>query len=857
MKRLNRYNAFLPGRFSFKKMIAAFFIGVLLVLAIIFFLFQKNKKIASDNALSVEHTYEVLAVAEKINTYVNEMQSGARGYIISGDENYLPLFNTSSDSLSKEINKFSALTKDNSTQQLRADTLRTIRNNYITSKRELINIRKPQGFQVVQQIFALDTGKLMIDKMRLVINEMKQEEDRLLEERKAAQGKGIRQTSLMTLFLFIGIGLLLLFAFLGIYYNTKARDKAETALRESEEFVKAIINNTSSPITIRDIKGRYVLVNRPVTKLLRHEENEIIGKSSYDFLPKEIAELAKKADDKCIREASTTHDEISLALEDGVHYFSVNRFPLFGNDGKVNAVGTLSTDITTIKKAEEQIREMNAKLEKLVKEKTKEVIEKETQYRFLIENMREGIQVLGFDWRYVFVNKAVVHQSKYLKEELLQRTIMENYPGVEGTELFRVLKICMEERIPQLMESEFVFPDGTREWFELSIQPVPEGIFILSMDITERKKSEEKLNASESRFRSIIEQFPYPVVTYTPEGDYIAANKAWETMWKYKREDVIGYNIRKDPQMISSGLSVTVEKAFAGEVATSEPYLYDPAVIGHNSPRRWMQMTLYPLKNDKDRILEVILILLDITENKEAEEKLKKYAEQLQSSNTELERFAYIASHDLQEPLRMVGSFLNLLEVELGDKLGETAKSYVTFAVDGAARMKVLVNDLLHYSRVGTNREAFTNFDLNEIMVYVLRVHDQEIQNTEALIKLSPLPTVTGNKALISQLLINLLGNALKYRSKKQPVIEIGYTEENDSQVFFVKDNGIGIDPKFFDKIFIIFQRLHTKGEYPGTGIGLAICKRIIEVHKGNIWVESKENEGSTFYFSIPKSINT
>jgi len=244
----------------------------------------------------------------------------------------------------------------------------------------------------------------------------------------------------------------------------------------------------------------------------------------------------------------------------------------------------------------------------------------------------------------------------------------------------------------------------------------------------------------------------------------------------------------------------------------------------------------------------------DITERIKAEEELKKYAEDLKSSNAELEQFAYIASHDLQEPLRMVSSFLQLLEKKYKGQLDETAEKYINFAVDGAGRMKTLIQALLMYSRVGNNKEDFTTVDLNEVALYATKVIEEDIKKNQAVIIVSPLPVITANNSLISQLFINLITNAIKYHGDIKPEIEVGYSEDKSNYTFFVKDNGIGIDPKFFEKIFIIFQRLHNKDEYSGTGIGLAICKKIVEIHNGKIWVESEVGKGSTFYFSIPKT---
>ncbi|HYC28681.1 MAG TPA: ATP-binding protein, partial [Chitinophagaceae bacterium] len=250
----------------------------------------------------------------------------------------------------------------------------------------------------------------------------------------------------------------------------------------------------------------------------------------------------------------------------------------------------------------------------------------------------------------------------------------------------------------------------------------------------------------------------------------------------------------------------------------------------------------------------------DITQRKEAElrlqqlnEDLQQRAAELKASNAELERFAYVASHDLQEPLRMVTSFLGLLNKKHNNDFDETSKKYIHYAVDGAERMKGLIQDLLHYSRLGSSAEKPTAVNLQEVMRDILHDFTALIQESDALINVETLPVVQGNKTQLSQLFQNLVGNALKYRGKEQPRIHVQRKEEETHWLFSVKDNGIGIDPKYFDKIFVIFQRLHNKDLYGGTGIGLAVCKKIVENHGGRIWVESSSGQGSTFYFTLNK----
>ncbi|MBC7565514.1 MAG: histidine kinase, partial [Pedobacter sp.] len=241
---------------------------------------------------------------------------------------------------------------------------------------------------------------------------------------------------------------------------------------------------------------------------------------------------------------------------------------------------------------------------------------------------------------------------------------------------------------------------------------------------------------------------------------------------------------------------------------------------------------------------------------KELNESLEKRASQLATSNAELESFAYVASHDLQEPLRMVSSFLQLIEKRYKDKLDQKAHEYIRFAVDGAERMKGLILDLLEYSRVNSRKEQKEIVDLNEVATTLELTYKQVVQTAEGMLEIDELPRVLGNKVQLMQLFQNLVSNALKYKSNRPPVIKISVEEKAGYYQFAVSDNGIGIEERFFSKIFIIFQRLHNKNDFSGTGIGLAICKKIVEIHAGSIWVESTPGLGSTFYFTLPSNTN-
>jgi signal transduction histidine kinase len=242
----------------------------------------------------------------------------------------------------------------------------------------------------------------------------------------------------------------------------------------------------------------------------------------------------------------------------------------------------------------------------------------------------------------------------------------------------------------------------------------------------------------------------------------------------------------------------------------------------------------------------------EITERKRAEEMLEEQAQELARSNAELEQFAYVASHDLQEPLRMVTSHLQLLEQRYKGKLNANADEFIAYAVDGATRMQMTIEDLLAYSRVGMWDVDFEPTDCEAVLDRTLANLQVAIEESGAVVTHDPLPTVMADDLQLSQVFQNLIGNAIKFRDEEPPRVHVSAQPEGDEWVFSVCDNGIGIDPEDADCIFEVFQRLHTWAEYPGTGIGLAICKKIVERHGGRIWVESQPGKGSTFYFTIP-----
>ncbi|MGD9100886.1 MAG: PAS domain S-box protein, partial [Anaerolineae bacterium] len=366
------------------------------------------------------------------------------------------------------------------------------------------------------------------------------------------------------------------------------------------------------------------------------------------------------------------------------------------------------------------------------------------------------------------------------------------------------------------------------------------------VDITQRKQMEEALRESEEHYRTLFESVPIGIGLATLDGKILAHNEAMHKMTGYSEsefEQVKLANTYQHPQ----------ERDLLLERLRADGFVQDFEVklrrkdgtIYHAS----LTVTLVTL-GGKDAILTMAQ---DITARVRADEQLRHYAAELERSNRELQQFAQIVSHDLQEPLRMVSSYLQLLERRYEGQLDQDADDFIAFAVDGATHMQDLVKDLLAYSRVGTHGRSFEPTDCQVILEQVLSNLQIALEESDATVTHDPLPVLVADGIQLVQLFQNLIGNAIKFRGERQPKIHIGVEYQGNEWLFSVRDNGIGIEARYFERIFLIFQRLHTQAEYPGTGIGLAICKRIVERHDGRMWVESDPRRGSTFYFTIPE----
>jgi PAS domain S-box-containing protein len=361
----------------------------------------------------------------------------------------------------------------------------------------------------------------------------------------------------------------------------------------------------------------------------------------------------------------------------------------------------------------------------------------------------------------------------------------------------------------------------------------------------------ELLKNNEEKFRSVAQTASDAIISADSHGNIIFWNSGAETIFGYMAEKVTGKPFafivpERFKEYHQKGMNRAVSK---GVLTTSGKRLETTGVRKDGSE---FPLELSLARWETKEGIFFTTIIRDTTEQKQAEEELERLIEELERSNKELEQFAYIASHDLQEPLRMVSSYVQLISKRYKDKLDQDADDFIAFIVNGTTHMQTLLHDLLTYSRVGTHGEPFGFTDLNSVFDKATINLKKVIDRNHADIKYENLPSVHADEVQMVQVFQNLIANAIKFRGEKTPRIHISAEQKENEWVLQVRDNGIGIDPKHFDRIFIIFKRLHTKEKYPGTGIGLAICKKIVERHGGRIWVESEPGKGLTFYFTIP-----
>jgi PAS domain S-box-containing protein len=366
---------------------------------------------------------------------------------------------------------------------------------------------------------------------------------------------------------------------------------------------------------------------------------------------------------------------------------------------------------------------------------------------------------------------------------------------------------------------------------------------------TARARAVAALREREEQLRLFIDHAPAAIAMFDTRMRYLAVSQRWLVDYGLTGQTILGRSHYEVFPEVPERWKQTHRRCLAGAVEHGDEDPFDRA----DGTRQWIKWEALPWTGADGAIGGIVIFSEDVTERMRAAAALRRAAEELQRSNQDLQQFASVAGHDLQEPLRMVSGFLKLLEQEYQPRLDDKARQYIRYALEGATRMAQLITDLLAYSRVTSREKKLEPVDANQPLALALANLRASIEQAGAGVTQEELPTVPGDASQLVQLFQNLVGNALKFRHADRPCqVHISARQQEGKWVFAVRDNGIGIAPPAFARIFEVFERLHSREKYPGTGMGLAICKKIVERHGGKIWVESQPDVGSTFYFTLP-----
>jgi PAS domain S-box-containing protein len=479
--------------------------------------------------------------------------------------------------------------------------------------------------------------------------------------------------------------------------------------------------------------------------------------------------------------------------------------------------------------------------------------EDELTFQLIVESSPCSIILIDKEETIVYVNRKAEELFGYKKTEFLGQSMKlilpaRKYPKYSGI-FHKILGSDGGSKGNVYDEVLAQKKDGSEILVEIGLNTIEikkEGVLLISMnDITERKKSEE-------RFRLVVQAAPNAMILVNNKGVITLVNRQTEVLFGYTNKELIGNKIEMlIPERFSGDHPNLRSKFFAHPETRPMGEGRDLFARKKNGTEIPVEIGLNPVETIEGQM--VVASIIDITERKSQEATIKKHILELKLKNKEQEQFSYIASHDLREPLLTISNFVGLFHKKYSGKIDEEADQYIRYIEQATEKMKSLVKDLLDYSIIEKNF-TFSEVDLNRLLVEVIDELHPAIKEERAKISFSVLPVINGSALKLKELFQNLISNSLKFRKKDvAPEIEINVEESPVQYIFSIKDNGIGIEEKYLDKLFVVFQRLNNANEFMGTGIGLAICKKIIDLHGGEIWVESKINEGSTIYFSINK----
>jgi PAS domain S-box-containing protein len=781
----------------------------------------------------VFHTHEVVENLQGLLLAMQNVVSSYRGFVVTGEDSLLAAYPFSVLDVERRKTKVRDLTVDNPVQQHHIPALDTLSAQNIQFAEAVIGERRDNGLQSAAQMLDSGTGDRIMSEFQGVVSEMQDEELRLLTQRNAAAKQRTARAK-FTVIVATVLGLLITAtAVSSVQRENSKRKLAEETVRENEGIYRMLLEEIQHyAIFTLDPKGIVVSWNAGAERIKGYKADEIIGQNfSCFFTPEDIK---RGRPEEVLRMTATTGREKDQGLrvrKDGSRFLaSVTFTALRDLAGNLRGYSEVSHDLSESKEAG-------------------------MKYRGLLEAAPDAMVVVNQGGEIVLLNVQAEKQFGYRRDELIGQQVKNIIPEgfaerllADGT---RTTAEALAQQIGMGIELCGRRKNGSDFPIEIMLSPLEsaEGTLVTAAirDISVRKAAEVHLGQMEGRYRGLLEAAPDAMVVVNQGGEIVLLNVQAEKQFGYRRDELIGQQVKNiipegfAERLIADGTRTTAE-ALAQQIGMGIE-LRGRRKNGSDFP---IEIMLSPL--DSAEGILVTAAIRDISTRKRSE----AHVQELNRSNEELERFAYVASHDLQEPLRMVASYTQLLSSRYKGKLDADADTFISYAADGANRMQHLIKDLLAYSRVATNAKDLLVTSSEEALQRALRNLGGAIEDSAAQVTHDTLPAVMADQGQLVQLFQNLVGNAIKYQEPGVPKIHISAAKTgNNKWMFSVQDNGLGIESQYFEKIFGIFQRLHKREEFTGTGIGLAICKKIVERHGGSISVQSQLGQGSTFRFAL------
>jgi len=807
------------------------------VLLVVAALSYRATVVSAESERWVRHTHEVLAQLQDFSIAMETVSSSIRGFVLTGKESYLESYRAAVSGIEQHAATVRSLTVDNPEQERRLSALEALASERYEQAETAINLRRAQGLEAAADVVQTGPGQRITNEFQALIREMQDEEQRLLLLRNMEAERRSGQTKTALIFGTV-LGLLITgTAAWSVQRDGSRRQLAEQALQSSEEKYRRLIEGVQDhAILMLGPRGEIASWNPGAEHMTGYTFEEVVGQSFSRFFPADDIQRGRL--EEILRTAAATglHEEQGIRVrKDGTRFLARTTFTASRDAaGELRGFTVISRDLSGSR-------------------------ETEAKYRGLLEAAPDAMVVVNQGGEIVLLNVQAEKRFGYRRDELLGQKVTNIIPEGFAERLvaddLRSAEDAQAQQIGTGIELTGRRKDRSAFPIEIMLSPLEsaEGILVTAAirDISVRKAAEKRLTQMEGRYRGLLEAAPDAMVVVNQGGEIVLLNVQAEKRFGYRRDELLG---QKVTNIIPEGFA---ERLIADRLRSAEDALAQQIGTGIELTGRRKDGNAFPIEimlsplESAEGIL-VTAAVRDITVRKTAEAHLLQNVEELNRSNEELGQFAYIASHDLQEPLRMVASYTQLLSRRYKGKLDADADEFISFAVDGASRMQGLIQDLLAYSRVGSKGKILRDTSSEEALEQALMNLRGSIEESGAVVTHDPLPTVMADETQLVQLFQNLVGNAIKYQKPGTPLVHIAAAKNGGKKwEFSVQDNGLGIDSQYFQRIFGMFQRLHKRDEFAGTGIGLAICKKIVERHGGSISVESEPGHGSTFRFAL------